>query len=360
MLWYSVDPTFSGLLSDRADGFLVGLLVPAMADGKPLRLDAPVSARLLANARGPLQSVLQKVMPWLSRVTIAAPTYDGALPAKGVATGFSGGIDSYCVLSDYLYGDAEPPLKISHLLFNNVGSHGVGGEPLFRSRYERLKPAASKTGLPFIQVNSNLDEFYGHRLGFQQTHTPRNASVGLVLQGGVGTLLYASTYSYRDAFVGPTYDTAYCDCVSLPLMSSEGLWAQSVGSEYSRVEKTRRVVSIVETQTFLDVCVNPHHSGGFTNCGHCWKCARTLATLEIMGRLREYSRAFDLHAWHHKRNRFFAELQASADPLLVEVVDFAKEQRYSFPMSTVLAALPGVRHSLDFSRRVARRLRSRA
>lgn len=358
VLWYSVEPTFSGFLSDAADGALVGLLVPAMADGEPLRLDGPVSARLLANARGPLQSVLQAVIPSLSRVTISAPTYDRALPAPGVATGFSGGIDSYCVLADYLYGDVAPPFKISHLLFNNVGSHGTGGETLFRSRYERLKPAASQLGIPFIQVNSNLDEFYAPSLSFTQTHTPRNASVGLVLQGGVGTLLYASSFSYRDLFVGPTQLMAYFDLVSLPLMSSEGLWAQSVGSEYSRVEKTRRVVSIVDSRTFLDVCVEGQDAGGFTNCGRCWKCARTLATLEIMGRLQEYSHVFNLHAWYQKRNRYFSQLQTSADPLLREVVDFAREQRYAFPMSTVVAALPGVRHSLEISRRIVRRLRS--
>lgn len=74
-------------------------------------------------------------------------------------------------------------------------------------RRERLKPIVERIGLPFVTVNSNVSTFYqGWR--FQATHTPRNTSVALLLQQGIGRFLYVSTYSYSDIYVDKTDD--YC------------------------------------------------------------------------------------------------------------------------------------------------------
>lgn len=164
--------------------------------------------------------------------------------ASGVAIGFSGGIDSYCALADHYYSDIPERFKITHLLFNNVGSHGTDGERLFRKRFERLAPSAERIGLPLLMINSNLDSFMPKNLGFQKTHTMRNASVAHLLQGGIGRYMYTSTYKYSDMFIGPTYDTAYSDLATLPLLSTDTLDAFSVGSEYSRVQKTLRVAEL--------------------------------------------------------------------------------------------------------------------
>lgn len=211
-----------------------------------------------------------------------------------MATGFSGGIDSFCVLADHYYAEIPKRYRLTHLLFNNVGSHGAGGERLFRERYERLLPSAERIGLPFMMVNSNLDSFYGEGLGFQQTHTFRNSSVALLLQEGVQSYMYASTFNYLESFVGPTYDTAYSDNITLPLLSTNNFDAFYLGSEYTRLEKTLRVAEISESYTTLDICMNPNNNSGYTNCSMCWKCLRTLVTLEIAGYLGNYSNVFDL------------------------------------------------------------------
>jgi hypothetical protein len=122
-------------------------------------------------------------------------------------------------------------------------------------------------------VNSNVDAFYGKGLGNQQTHTLRNASVALLLQGGIGRYLYASSYNFKNVFVGATYSMAYSDTIALPLLSTEVLDAISVGSEYTRIEKTLRVAEIPDSYGTLDVCVSPKKAGNCSTAGNA--CGRS-------------------------------------------------------------------------------------
>ena len=338
-LWYSLNREFGDFISDSCDAPLAALLIPAMANGEDIHIEGTISEKLFYNLSGPYQSLLQHVIPSLHRIQLYPDdVHARTKSASGVATGFSGGIDSFGVLADHYYAEVPDQFKVTHLLFNNVGSHGGGkdGERIFRGRFARLQPVAEKIGLPFIMVNSNVDTFYGNGLGFQRTHTPRNTSVALLLQGGINHYMYASTYSFADAFVGATYDMAYTDTIALPMLSTELLDAFSVGSEYTRVEKTLRVAEIDDSYGTLDICINPDHTINRTNCSKCWKCLRTLLTLDIAGMIYRYSDSFDLYTYKRRRNRFIGKALVSGDPLLREIVRFAKTKHYSIPFQAYL------------------------
>ncbi len=337
-LWYRLNKSFGDLVATSCDAPLVGLLIPAMATGEDIHIDGEVSERLLYNLSRPYQTLLRHVIPSLRPVRIFADKIcaSRACPPLGVATGFSGGIDSYCALADNYHGNVLDGFKITHLLFNNVGSHGKDGEGLFQKRSERLAPSAERLGLPFVMVNSNLGTFYGKGLGFQQTHTPRNGSVALLLQGGIGRYMYASAFSYSNVFVGRAKEMACTDTISLPLLSTETLDAFSVGSEYTRVEKTLRVAEIPESYGSLDVCTDTLPDPGYTNCSKCPKCLRTLATLEIAGLLELYAGSFNLDAYRSRRSMFFAELLGSRDPFHKEIIQFSRERNYPYPVASRL------------------------
>ena len=336
MLWYRVEGAHGHLLDDTTDAAVVALLLPAMATGEDLRIDGMVSARLLENLPE-LQRVLKQIIPPLRVVQFHAEAvhYGQPRPTAGVATGFSGGVDSFCTLADYFYDHPPGPGRITHLLFNNVGSHEAGGESLFRRRYRRLLPVASRMGLPLLVVNSNLDAFYGRRLSFQQTHTLRNASVALLLQRGLSSWLYASGIPDQDAFVGPAPDLSYSDSVTLPLLSTETLHTASVGGCYSRVEKTQHIADVQDSFDSLDVCVSPYHDGIPTNCSACFKCLRTLATLEIGGLLDRYARVFDRARYRRLRDGYLAGLSTSEDPCAKEVVRFAEQRQLALPVNSL-------------------------
>ncbi len=334
-LWYNLHESFGNLLSSSCDAPLVALLIPAMAVGEDIYIDGMISGRLLYNLSGTFQILLQHIIPSLNQVKIYPKDIsgDGSKPAPGVATGFSGGIDSYCVLADHYYSsNTIKGFRVTHLLFNNVGSHG-SSEKLFRERYKRLLPQAERLGLHFLMINTNIDFFYDNKLDFQKTHTLRNASVAYLLQRGIGRYMYASSFSYLDTFIGPSNSMGYSDPITLPLLSSPSLDMLSVGSEDTRVEKIIRVAEIPDSYTTLDVCINPYHVGGYTNCSTCEKCLRTLVTLEIAEKLEHYSSSFNLDAYENCRDRFFTKLLASHNPFHREIVQFANERNYSFPIS---------------------------
>jgi hypothetical protein len=352
-LWYSVDESFESLLSSLCDAPLVALLIPAMVSGEDIYVDGPLSERLFYNLSASMQSLLQCTNPSFHKVNIEAPHLcNDQARASGVATGFSGGIDSYSVLADHYATETPEGHKITHLLFNNVGSHGKGGEKLFHERYERLLPAAERMGLPFVMINSNLESFYSRDLEFHQTHTLRNASVAHALQNGIGRYMYASAYGYSDVFVGPTPYIAYTDTISLPLLSSDAVDLFSVGSQYNRVEKTLGVAEFVDSYKSLDVCVAFHNDNGYANCSACWKCLRTLATLEIGGYLDRYSEAFDLNTYKQHRDQYFSTLLDSSDSFSREIVDFAKERNFSFPASSRVTHLLGLNSKREQWRRI--------
>ena len=335
-LWYEVDAVHGDLISARADAALVALLIPAMIGGCDIHMEGTVSERLFYSVSRQCQALLQTVYPKLHRVNIYAEEVKPAeRNAKGVATGFSGGIDSFSVLADHHYTPPPPGFQITHLLYNNVGSHAEGGERLFRQRYNRLKPAAERIGLPFIAVNSNVDAFY-EGIRFRKTHTFRNASVGLLLQEGISCFLYASGTDYSLIKTQETYDSAYFDPITLPLLSTEALDALSVGCEYTRVEKTLQVAGLEDAQEFLDVCIRDDNP---SNCSTCWKCKRTLLTLEIAGLLDRFDNVFDLDAYRSVREKYLVSVLNSSEPLIQEIVEFANQQNYIFPFKARMHSL---------------------
>jgi len=344
LLSYSVQSEYESFLSPIADAALVALLVPAMARGQDIHLETPASERLVKSLSGAAQSVLCAVMPKLKRVAIVAE--GGFAPnhkrADGVATGFSGGIDSYCTLADYHYGNPAPSNRLTHLTFHCVGSATEGGAN-FAERYFRLSPITERTKLPFVSVHSNLHEFYSRELGFQQTHTMRNASVPLLLQNGIGRFFYSATYPYQDVFVRPTHDIAHADPLLLPLLSTDALDLVSAGSEYDRVEKTLKVADIADAWDSLDVCFRTNGS----NCSNCAKCKRTMLTLDIAGKLDRFS-VFDVAHYRKNKFRYFgAALRADADVFFRDVIEFAKRENYPIPrVSYVWARLSSAKYRL--------------
>ena len=261
--------------------------------------------------------------------------------SHGVATGLSGGIDSFSVLADHHYAADLPRVeRLTHLLYNNVGSHGRHGDGLFLKRLARLRPTAERIGLPLVTVNSNLDDFFGAHLAFQPTITPRNAAVAHLLQRGIGTALIASSYPYRWVKVARAGDSSYADPIILPILSTGALTLNAVGSEYRRVEKIAQAAELADSWDCLDVCVL---STDGTNCSRCWKCVRTMLTLEILGKLERYEAVFDMDVYRQcSRDPYIADVMTNwREPVTREVVVLARERGFPVPAGA-LKALPGV------------------
>jgi len=307
-LWFSMDERYRPYLTtEKCDGFLVGLLLLAMRLGEDVHLEAPVSAKLLYNLQNHYIRLLRIQIPALHSITIVPTAFDtgDSHECRGeVVTGFSAGIDSFCVLADHFHGSPPPGYRISRLVFNNVGSHGeYDSEParaLFNRRYDLLRGYPEEVGLDFVKIDSNLLELL--HMDYAQTHLPRNIAAVMMLQKLFGRYLYASAHRYEDCRIGASDNMALSDPVTVHLLSTETLECLSTGCQYSRVRKTQKVAEIEASRRYLNVCTRAEAGG--KNCSVCRKCCRTLLTLEMLGEIEKFHDVFDLAAWKRARGGY--------------------------------------------------------
>lgn len=363
-LWFAVAPEHAhGLVTERADAFLVALLLRAMRRGEDVTVRAPLSARLHHALANGYQHVLAAVTPGVRPVRIAAAGLEEApLPtAGGVATGFSAGVDSFAVVRDHLFRDVPPGHRLTHFTFHNVGSHGTRdparARALFRARHAAIRGFPDGVGLPFVAVDSNLGEVLP--FDFEQTHTTRNLAAALALQKLFRRFYYASTFHYRDVAVRRHHDSAIADPVAVPMLSTETLDAVPAGAQYTRVEKTRALADVPGAERWLNVCATESPDG--RNCSACPKCSRTLFTLELLGMAGAFAGVFDLARWERERNRYIVTRILRGGPVLPltrEVIALAREVGYPFTLrqrATALALRPVPRPVYRLGRSLRRR-----
>ena len=296
------------------DWVLLSLLMPAMQTGRDLRIDGRISPLLLYAARTDLQFALRRYDPSLSLVRIDADLcLDPAPPRNGVriGTGFSAGIDSFAAIGSFEAAGLVPALAVTDVFTFNVGAIGVGRSPhvmrAFRLMLARLDEFAALTGRTAHAVDSNLQLFYTPlgNLDFVRTHTMRNMAAASLFQSEIDHYLYASAYSYDEITIDSAATMANFDPILLPLIAPEGMRFHSANAGMNRIEKTRVVARDEIAQRMLDVCVAPAARRAEAisqrrNCSRCWKCYRTMVTLDALGELGSFARVFDVDHYHER------------------------------------------------------------
>jgi hypothetical protein len=345
-LWFACDKAHAnGFTPEASDAFVVAALIVAMRRGLDIAVEGSMSSRLHYHLTTSYMELLSSLLPDIRVVDIEAKRLHRTIwRGSGAITGFSGGIDSFCTVLEHRAGRVQQEYAITHLLFNNVGSHGQSerDDQVFANRFVRLENVARDCfASPLIAVDSNLDDFIG--MDFQLTHTLRNVAVALLFQNLAAKFLYSSTVHFRDCRVRPTYDIGYADAIGVPLLSTESMECISSGSRHTRFGKTELVAADPATFAALDVCVMPQ-VGGRTNCSTCWKCLRTELALEVIGALPNYATAFDLDAYRRLRWIYLCEVLRSEQPLLKEIRAGMGSHGYKVPASARVAAtiLPGI------------------
>ncbi len=310
-LWYEVPDTCADwFATDRSDGFVVGLILHAMHRGEDLVVEGPMSARLHHNLTHFYIPVVTEGLPDRHRPIRILPNSltTARTGANHVATGFSGGVDSFAAVVQHWVQEPSAYDRVTHLLFHNVGSHRHGSveddRRLFRQRFEQVQPFAREVGLPIVPVDSNLGNLFS--LSYVKNHAAVNPSVPLVLQHQFRRYYYASCRKYSECWIRPAKGIGSLDPVTMPLLGTENFDCVSTGCQMSRVEKTQLVATYEPSYRFLNVCVDPTASG--RNCSVCQKCGRTLLTLELLGLARHYAPAFDLEKYRKTRPKLLLRI----------------------------------------------------
>jgi len=268
------------------DGVLAATLMPAMSRGGALRLETPISAKILRNQRE--FQAIQRL--WSSRwpsdphplreIEVSAPSRvaEGPRERGRVATFFSGGVDSWATI----LGNPE----VTDLIFVR-GLDLVPGWPQHEKLADevesRLRATAPELGLPLHVVTTDVRTFSDPHLRWESFCPSVQAAIALFFQPLFERVLIATDSEYgKQAQVGASWQVDH-------LWSSEGLTVEDWGARFGRVERLRRIADHPLVQRTLRVCwMNPE---GAYNCGRCGKCLATMIGLEAIG-AREKIRTF--------------------------------------------------------------------
>ncbi len=309
-LWYSVDEKYSEhVCTEQHDAFVVGCLLLGMSLGEDMHIEGALSEKLFYNLSNYYINIITRIIPSYRKIKLEPQRLANNRVGRhgGVATGFSGGVDSFSVLHDHLSSETPESYRLTHLFFNNVGSHGEWdskkASDLFEKRFALIEDFARQTGLEFIKVDSNLSDIL--QMNFEQTHVPRNASAVLLMQKLVSRYYYSSGFSYEDSFVAESSAIAHADPIAVPLLSTETLEFIPAGAQYSRVDKTQHVAALAYAHKWLNVCISPKDG---RNCAGCTKCCRTLFTLELLGQADRFAEVFDMETWKWARKWYVPEV----------------------------------------------------
>ncbi len=280
-LWFRYPAKYYDAVSVCGDPFVAALLLPAMARGATLRVEAPSSRKMLQG----IKTFTEVICNWwgeFAPVRIETDQLDAAHPAAGervVAAFFSGGVDSFYTLLKNEHSDLPAADKISKLVLVHGFDIPLEQEAFYRAVAGRLDAVARACNKELMQVSTNARQLAGKPATWGRYHGTVLIATALGLQAGMRRLYIPASYPYKHLF--PWGSHPLID----PLWSTESLDIVHDGCEATRVEKVCAQVS--KSQIALDnlrVCWEDRR--GLYNCNTCEKCIRTKLNLQIAGVLQ--------------------------------------------------------------------------
>jgi GNAT superfamily N-acetyltransferase len=259
--------------TQRVDALAVALLPLAMSKGWTLELPGELSPGL---GRG-LDSAQALLAGWWkhwTRVELKTggpPSESPVARDRGVACFLTGGVDSfYSVLTELDRLDA--------VIFVHGFDVPLGDAPKREQVAESLREAADGLGLELIEVESNLRDlaWQGCKWG-RHAHGAALASVALLAGDRFSEVLISASHTPEDLHPWGSHEHL------------DHLWStQAVRvAHHGQAGRTRKVARLAESDVAMDHlrCCFEKTRPGETNCGHCEKCLRTMASLRIVGAL---------------------------------------------------------------------------
>lgn len=298
-IWYETDRKWEKYLCyERADAFLVNILLFAMEHNADVHCDCDISERLYYQLSEYLiPSISTNIEKYHSISITGNLSAERFVSANACGTGVSGGVDSMYTIFRHI--DRNDQHNLTHLVFCNAGTNGdFGGEDARETYKERgayLMQFAEKLHLPMISVDTNINEFLNQLQ--EQTHTFRTLSTALVFQKLFSVYYYGSGYPFSE-FAFSVKSPAHYDLFNMICIATENITFYSSGGETTRLGKLRLISNYDLPKEYLNVCI----TGGIPNCCYCEKCRRTIMGLYALGRLDEYGAVFDVEKI--KKNKF--------------------------------------------------------
>lgn len=327
LIWFKVDKQYKNYLCyEHSDAFIIGVLNYAMKNNHDIVSKAPISEELYYQITTYLIDALYKGSNRLHKTEIIADIDNSKLKsANAVGTGMSCGVDSFHAILNHTNSKFKNH-NITHLAFNNVGSHGRGTKAiqLYIARKNLAKKFAKNYNYEFIESNSNIHEkiIQSHIL----SHTYSSCFAIYALKKLYSIYYYSSGRSFFefDLKNNENKDCAYYELLSLNMFSTSTLKIFSEGATSSRLEKIKKISTYPPSYKYLNVCTE-----SFKNCNKCVKCTKTLLALDLVGKLDCYKTVFDIDYYKNNKPYYNSELVCYAlmkDIFFLELFPYFKKR----------------------------------
>lgn len=247
----------SAELVPKVEALLCAFLLPAMAKHRNLKIQAPVSRRLIQNL-AIARTTIREWWPTFGHVGIEAAHQVEQHPAGDAGLFYTGGVDSTYAL--YRLKD-----RVRALVYVEGFDVPLTDTRRLEAVREWNQSIAKSCGLPLLTIRTNLRSHPLYRRpSWKITHIAALAAVAHCLARHLHTLYVAASDVPPPHGSHPRLDAAW---------SSEDTTLVNFGAELSRLERVTAIAGWEVTRNRLRVCWENRSDN--LNCGICEKCVRT-------------------------------------------------------------------------------------
>lgn len=353
ILYFEFEERFSAYLcNERSDAFVIALLVMAMEGNYDMKFEVPMSERLYYQLTTYFIPLVSQHNPTrLSNIQLTGPITNKPMENLGkVATGCSGGVDSFYTIVRHNKKHTSFNYQLTHLVFSSTGTMDNNSERIakyYRKQLEEVKRIAKDINCDVVGCYSNLHEFYRYPYwGFCNFFTPIYVSIVFAIQKLI-RVYYASSGDPIENFnidISAAHgDASSFDVFTLSCMNSESLSFYSAGTECSRIEKEDYIASDKATRKHLSVCGmelnGVKKTWKYLNCGICNKCLRTMVQFYVLGKLDKFGEVFNIKDFYeHKNQRIGLMMATNKDCYVSETIKIAQKNHVHIGITPYLWA----------------------
>ncbi len=313
---------------NSADSFAALALLPAMKLRVPVISDGAISRTLLDDGFPRIQRIFEiwREDPWnpefprFHQTDILAEGQEDGPEGEGVATFFSGGVDSSFSLLEAID-------EITHLIFIEHFEEEFPPEEAQKAVAGVIN-VAHELAKEIVIVQTNAKIVFSDYVSWHFFHGALLAAVAHQLQGQVSKVHIPSSDDVRHLDPWGSHP-----CLD-PLWSTSATALVHDRNDVTRLQKTARIADNPLLLKNLRVCWRPYQ-----NCGRCSKCIRTKFALKALDRLT-VGFPFDTDQLTAQELKL---LQIRDDaPFFQEVVDYLEDEgRHPELVAAVRQALSG-------------------
>ncbi len=281
-LWIDV-PVLPVLPAEEdAEPFLIMALLPAMSEGRDLRVEGAVSKKLLSNLKE-FHDIWHSWNPKrfknieISVCQLLDPQDETR--RQGAVAAFSGGVDStFSVWRHQCGAVGKRSLDLRGCLMVHGFDVPHWNEEAFKRIFSRCAETLNTLDLVLYAMRTNCRSIFS--LNWEIWHGPALAACLQLFKGQYASGIIASTYDSKQ-LVFPWGSNPITD----PLLGTDGFEIVHDGIASSRIQKITAIRQWDAGYNNLRVCFSGIESGIIKegNCGKCPRCLITLLRIQSSG-----------------------------------------------------------------------------